>query len=200
MITTKGISEKRVSKYLSFGSNQVLKINDIELTAFGNGIKKVTYHMESKPINSPGFEPEKGSQGQVGRVVAASYLKDERSEHLFVMEDLLTVALALGVREQLDEVQADNLADYINKAKPVLCGKFARWLVGAKEYASADGSRIKFNLVLPKYRYVESLEVPEGESKLPPFDKNSSFHYKKLPTKEVDGFDKKEKRSDDLPF
>lgn len=203
MFSTKGASAGRgKSKFISYGSKQILKVKDIEVRTFSNKAKKVSYILEGEPVDDPTFEPCEGCKGQIGTVIAATYLKEEKDQQKFIVNELLNVAIALGVREQLDEIQARDFDDFIDQARKIICcDKYARWFISAREYQSSDGTRIKYNLTLPRYRYVEALD---GESRMEDFDKNNEYHYKRLKTTPVTTFGDdepvEEKKSDDLPF
>ncbi len=173
MFTTKD-SKKKPSPFLSYGDRQVLKINKIEIREFANHAMRVLFHMESKPI--PGVEPIDGAEGRVGMVAAAQYVGNEADQFKFVRNVLNPLAVELGVKEEVDAIEASNFKDYISKVEPILVGVFARWFISAKEYISSDGqNRLKFNLTLPRYRFVENLDTP---SKMDAFDKSNIYHYK----------------------
>lgn len=96
-----------------------------------------------------------------------------------VKDNLLIIADALGVREQLDEVgnTATNVDEYLQGVASVLRGK-ARFKFGGEEVAGKDGKPNWNKAVLAKYGFVESISVPAEQSKL----KISPKDLKTLPT------------------
>lgn len=182
MFSTKNVkSSRRTSPYLSYGSKQELKITDILIQKFANNrALRVAFRMESRPVEDDKFVPVDGAEGQVGTVIARSYIAKDSDQTDFVKNVVLSIAIAAGVRNELDKVEADNFEEYIEKIKPILCGKFCRWFIAAKEYMSADGkNRVKYNLRLPRFGFVESLE---SQSKMAEFDKENKYHYAPLAT------------------
>lgn len=201
-------SKRRISAFLTYGSHQPLKINDFEVRNFGGTSTRINFKMEGEPIKAEGFSPVDGAEGQVGTVIARSYIKTERDQQQFVSEVVVPIALALGVIGEVDRVEANTFEEYLDKVKPIITGKFANWLVGAREYLSSDGqNRVKYNLQLPRYGFVEA--IGKEESRMAKFDKGNKYHYQPVAKpeeapaeKEVTSFKAQEDEDSpaDLPF
>lgn len=98
-----------------------------------------------------------------------------------VKEKLMMLADGLGVREQFDlaGASATSVEDYTQKVAQVLTGK-ARFKFGGEEIAGKDGKPNWNKAVLARYGFVESLTVPQEQSKLKVTEKD----LKKLVTSE----------------
>lgn len=90
----------------------------------------------------------------------------------------------LGVLEQFQAIEAANEEDFINKLKPLLVGKKARFAVGGEEssFENDEGETIK--VVYPfllTFGFVESLEdVPEDANTKLKYDETNKNHYKPM--------------------
>lgn len=180
---TKGVDVPvKVSKYIEPG-NDILKIVDIKINYSGNKSKQVTFEMESSPVKTPGFKGQDGAEGRVGRVQASIYLKDSTKEEEFVNNVILRIAIALDVRDELDNINADTLEEYLEQAKPLITGKLAKWCIAGEEYLTVKDGRVRTKLKLPRYDFVGDLE---GKIKVATYSKENKYHYKKYesPTNE----------------
>jgi hypothetical protein len=196
---TKGVkAPSNISKYLEPG-NFTLKINNITLRTSSTGSKQVLLEMETLPIMDEGFTPEGDAKGRVGRVAASGYLNTKEKQAEFINGVLLKIAIATDSRASLDAIEVDSDAEnafeeYINKAKDVLVGKFAKWCIAGEEYENQTG-RIRVRLQLPKYDFVGDVE---GTIKVSNYDASNKYHLKRYnpPTSEF----ATGQATDDLPF
>jgi hypothetical protein len=180
--------QANLSPYLTYGSNQVLKINDIELKYSKNtGSPKAILHMETPPITTDGFTPLEGFKGKVGKVACGVYMKDESSKQLFLRK-MLTIAIAMGIDDEIRGFKGDSFQTIVGKIADVFNknGKFARFTVFGEEYPKMGG-KYGVTLSLPRTNFVEAENA--DPSMLVQFDKNDPWHYKKLPEgTSIEGF------------
>jgi len=105
-------------------------------------------------------KPELGrAKGQVGRVKFSQYsYRDMTTKSGYVMKrdnqivrDILAVAIALGVREQLDQIEEQTIERFVDKASKILNnGKYLYWCIGGAAYMKDNGNK-DYTLYLPKY-------------------------------------------------
>lgn len=174
MISTKNaISSNGISSYITYGTGEY-KINSFEIQEASTGAVRVRMNLESKPINDPSFSGVDGALGQVGRVSLTSYINPtspsyKKSIDIFVRK-ISEIADAVNVREAVDSIEADSVANYIAKVSPLLCGKFAHWCIATEQYMVDDS--VRNSLLTPLYGFVSS--DPNKVS----FDKSNSYHFK----------------------
>lgn len=172
------------SPYISYGSNQILKINDIELKVSQNtGSPKAVLHMETKPIEDSDFISVEGSKGKVGKVACGIYMKTDDQKKEF-LKKLKAIAIALDLENEVNEVNGASFAEVVDGVKAVIAGKYARYTVFAEQYPKQDG-KLGIKLLLPRYNFVESLDTDEGSSKLVKFDETNNMHFKKVDLAEL---------------
>lgn len=186
------------SPYISYGSNQILKINDIELKVSANtGSPKAILHMETKPINDPDFTPIEGHKGKVGKIAIGVYMKTEEQKKDF-LKKLKTISIALGVEDEVNQVTGNSFEEVVDNVKSIISGnKWARYTIFAEQYPKADG-KLGIKLLLPRYNFVESVDVDAESSKLVKFDENNNFHFKKVELPQITSTPVES--TDDLPF
>lgn len=176
MISTKNVKSTNngVSGYMSYGTGEY-KINSFEVQKAGTGAERVRMSMEGRPVNEPGFTGVDGALGKVGYVTLTSYMNPTSSAYQQSLDNftrkMSEIADALGVREQLNSIEANSVSEFIAKASPLLCGKFTNWCIGAEEYINSE-NEVRYTLTTPLYGFVSS-----DASKLS-FDKTKSYHYK----------------------
>jgi len=185
------------SPYISYGSGQILKINDIELKISANtGSPKAILHMETKPINDPNFTPIEGHKGRVGKIGIGVYMKTEDQKKDF-LKKLKTISIALGVEDEVNQVTGNSFDEVVDNVKSIITGnKWARYTIFAEQYPKADG-KLGIKLLLPRYNFVESIDVETENSKLIKFDENNNFHFKKI---DLPQMNTALESTDDLPF
>jgi len=201
MFSTKGVNtqdSKKVGKYFSYGIHQ-LSIYDIEIKTASTGSKQLTLMMETQPVTTEGFEPEMGHRGQVGRVAfPGTFLKldDTRAVEEF-NKSVGIIADKLGVRKQLDEINAADFDSYIQAIKPLFVNKFAWWAIAGEEYIKADG-KTGVRLKTRRYSFIASLE--EGQNKIEKFDPSKTYNFKPAVKPDADSVPASVVVNDDLPF
>lgn len=186
------------SPYISYGSDQVLKINDIELKVSTNtGSPRAILHMETKPVTDPDFTPIEGHKGRVGKIGIGVYMKTEDQKKDF-LKKLKTISIALGVEDEVNQVSGNTFEEVVDNVKSIISGnKWARYTIFAEQYPKADG-KIGIKLLLPRYNFVESLDTEN--SRLIKFDENNNFHFKKISQPENRNSGISIENTDDLPF
>lgn len=105
-------------------------------------------------------KPELGrAKGQVGRVKFSQYsYRDMTTKSGYTMKrdnqivrDILSIAIALGVREQLDQIEEETIERFVVKASAILNnGKYLYWCIGGAAYMKDNGNK-DYTLYLPKY-------------------------------------------------
>lgn len=124
-------------------------------------------------------------QGQSSRVSATMWIdtfNNPSPSANEIMGKLTTIAVELGLRDQLDQISASNIEDWVNQVTNLLKGKDAYWFLKGTEEEYNGKTIVK--LSLPKYKFVSN-----NETKLDRFDKNNQYHYKALQHKPVSGFE-----------
>lgn len=173
-------TDRKLSPYLSPGSGQVLKINDIVLTCSQNTKNpRPVFYMESEPINDAEFKGIDGARGRVGKVSGNGgyYLNNDNQKTEF-LGFLKAIANAVGQSAELQAVEATSFEELVEQAKKVLCGHYARYFVAGTEFSKPD-NRYGVKLIFLSRKAVESVDTdPSG---LDIFDWNNPKHYKKIP-------------------
>lgn len=208
---TKGVDTTEkvgASQFMGYGEQEA-KINSITIKTSGTGSKNIVFNMETRPIDTSklkGFTPHADATngGQVGRVQMYSYwqktLATEGGEDsLKFSKDIGYIADKLGVREQVDAIQASSLEEYVEKLNGVLTSKFLFWKIVVQEYSKpAGGVGLNYSLgtwpaAKGEHRFIACSNLP-GKVK---FDKENSFDYKKA---EAPAEVTSNGTTDDLPF
>jgi hypothetical protein len=177
MISTKDIKE---SAYINFGTGEY-KINSFEIQTASTGSIRIRMNMETRPVTTQGFEGVEGALGKVGRVNLTSYMnpnKDSYKKAINIFQRKISeIADALGVRDEVNAIEASSVEEYINKVSPLLVNKYTNWLLAAEEYLTTDKEGeevVRTFLLTPMFGFVSS-----DATKLV-FDKNNAYHYKKV--------------------
>lgn len=201
MFSTKGVNtqdSKKLGRYFSYGIHQLF-IYDIEIKTASTGSKQLTLMMETQPVTASGFEPEAGHKGQVGRVAFPGvFLKlDDSAAIEEFNKGVGIIADKLGVRKQLDEINAGDFDSYVEAFKPLFIGKPAWWTIAGEEYYKADGKTTGNRLKLRRYSFIASLE--EGQNHLEKFDVTKSYNFKPATRPDADSVPTATTATD-LPF
>lgn len=212
MLSTKNITEvKSVSKTLVPGK-QSIKINSITL---GKGYEANSYNVY---INAEG--PDQGEdfegflvnfndktgprfKGQIGRIRLSQYayndgvtktgVKVNRDQN--ILRGLMSLATALGKKEDLDTIESNDIEDFVSQASTVLSGEtFINAIVAGKTYDK--GGYTQYDLYFPpnkdnKYAY-ENMSVDSTDSKLITYDPTIHITHKMVsasPTQHVESFE-----------
>ena len=194
-ITTK---ERKVSPYIHYGAGQTLRLNSIELVASKNtGSKRAVLHMETEPIKDSDFTPIDNAEGKLGKIGCGVYMKNETQKNEFFMK-MKMIADALGLIDEFNQIKGDSFDEVVEKISDLICGPklFARYTIHGEQYAKADG-KIGLRLFLPRWSFVESLSVPQEDSKLMDFDEGNPKHFVRIAKPEASASDN---GHDDLPF
>lgn len=205
MLSTKNITENSSSKTLTPGVH-VVRINSIELVpGFQAGAYRVQLNVEG-PDLGPDFEgffidPNNQNlgryKGQIGRVNLSRYeyadavtktgiqVYRDRS----ILRDLAKLAGALNIRQELDEIQADTIEEYMNKAASLFAGKKLKMVIAGKQYEK--NGYIQYNLFIPRTNGNETAYVREGgdETNLINFDPNVHIIKLQQQSQSVDSFE-----------
>lgn len=198
MLSTKNLGGKGISKTLQPG-NHVAKINNITLEkGFDEGSYFVVLHLEGEDLG-PGFEGfliDKDNpnghryKGQTGRVKLTPYAfsSGEHNGHKFdrdlsILGALKNLAIALGKKEELNQIESKTIEQYIPLAAKVLSsGLFLNFCIGGREYLNKEGY-INYDLFLPKNakegQAYERLN-PESKSRLLRFDPDTHIRKRKI--------------------
>ncbi len=192
------IDRQNNSPYIAYGSNQILKINDIELKHSKNtGSPKAILHMETKPVEDTDFTPIEGHKGKVGKIGIGIYMKTDDQKREF-LKNLKIISMSLGLEDEVNAVNGTSFEEVVNGVKEVICGnKWARYTIFAEQYPKQD-NKVGVKLTLPRYNFVEGLDTPEDESKLVKFDQSNNQHFKKLDPSELQPHTSVD--TTDLPF
>lgn len=171
-----------VSPYITAGRGQELKINQIELSKSQNtGNSKAVLHVETKPIKEDGFVPADGHKGKIGKVACGVYLKTDEQKTEF-LANMKAIAESMDLSDEIEEIGGETFEEVIDKIQTLFSSskKFARFTVYAEEYPKQN-SKTGIKLFLPRYNFVENLNVAIEQSKLAPYDETNVKHFKKLP-------------------
>jgi hypothetical protein len=98
------------------------------------------------------------------------------------MYKLTVIATELGLRDNVDNISASSLENWVAQAIDILKGHNIYWFLNGKEEEYNGKTIVK--LSLPKIRFVHS-----NEAKLDKFDKNNKYHYRALENKAVTSFE-----------
>jgi len=105
-------------------------------------------------------KPELGrAKGQVARVKFSQYsYKDMVTKSGYpvsrdrqILRDIVSLAEALGVRTEIDNIESESIEDFVAAASKFLNnGVFLNWCIGGSAYLKDDGNK-DYTLYLPKY-------------------------------------------------
>lgn len=158
----------------------------------GTGKKSLELILESPAIDGfEGWAINKDDQegpkfvGQSSRVSASiwidSYNETSPSKNE-IMNKLSVIAVELGLKPELDNINASSIEDWVAQVANLLKGKDLFFFLKGTEEEYNGKTIIK--LSLPKYKFAST-----DENKLDKFDKNNQYHYKALQTKAVSSFE-----------
>jgi hypothetical protein len=169
MLSTKDMSagSGKARPVISPG-NQVIKINKItfDQTPYDKEAYNIVLHVESEPVKgefdgfliNPDDKDGPRYKGQVGRVRMSPYpykdatLPSGREVKLEseVMKSMIYLAEVLGKRDDLDMIEADTIAEFMDSVDQVLSGDtFINACVGSREWENKEGY-INNDLYLPR--------------------------------------------------
>jgi hypothetical protein len=68
-----------------------------------------------------------------------------------ILRDIVSLAEALGVRTEIDNIESESIEDFVAAASKFLNnGVFLNWCIGGSAYLKDDGNK-DYTLYLPKY-------------------------------------------------
>jgi hypothetical protein len=139
---------------------------------------------EGWPIdkNNPEGAKYTGQSSRVSATIWTDQFNDSNVSKNEIMYKLAVIASELGLRDQVDNISATSLEDWVEKAVNILKGHNLYWFLKGTEEEYNGKTIIK--LSLPKYKFVSA-----EEAKLDKFDKNNQYHYKALQNKPVASFE-----------
>lgn len=172
MLTTKDLKTQdpsKVSKTLKPG-NHLAKIYSLALQPMPSNPEALYLIMNLEGEDQgPEFEgflydkdnPNGGrAKGAVGRVKYSQYpYKDMVSKAGYniprnnqILRDLATLASALDIRSQIDEIEANTIEEFVAKASKLFAStnKYLNWCIAGNAYMKPDGYK-EYSLHLPKY-------------------------------------------------
>ena len=132
--------------------------------------------------NNPDGPKFTGQSSRVSATIWTDQFNDSNVSKNEIMFKLAVIASELGLRDQIDNISASSLEDWVEKAVYILKGQNLYWFLKGTEEEYNGKTTIK--LSLPKYKFVSA-----DEAKLDKFDKNNQYHYKALQNKPVSSFE-----------
>jgi hypothetical protein len=132
--------------------------------------------------NNPEGPKYTGQSSRVSATIWTDQFNDSNVSKNEIMFKLAVIASELGLRDQVDNISASSLEDWVEKAVSILKGHNLYWFLKGTEEEYNGKTIIK--LSLPKYKFVST-----EEAKLDKFDKNNQYHYKALQNKPVTSFE-----------
>lgn len=132
--------------------------------------------------NNPDGPKYTGQSSRVSATIWTDQFNDSNVSKNEIMFKLAVIASELGLRDQIDNISASSLEDWVEKAVYILKGQNLYWFLKGTEEEYNGKTIIK--LSLPKYKFVSA-----DEAKLDKFDKNNQYHYKALQNKPVSSFE-----------
>ena len=203
MLNTKDMSagSGRIKPVMGAGNN-VIKINSItfDVTPYDPDAYNIVLHVEGKPEEGDfqGFLKDVNKQdgpryaGQVGRIRFSPYpYKDttlpsgiEIQRDSEVLKSMIFLSEVLNKREELDEIEAETIEDFMNKCNTLFSNsEFFNACIGGREWENKDGY-VNLDLFLPRIskegKPLEALD--KQNSRLLTF--NESDHVRKIQKKE----------------
>jgi len=211
MFNTKNIkSDSGKTRPVISAGNYKIKINSIsfEQTPYDKEAYKIVLHVETEPIEGEfeGFLKDKNNPnggryaGQVGRVRFQQYdYKDtvlpsgiEIKRDQSVLKSMVFLAETLGIRDELDSVEATTLFEFMNACNQLFSNsKFFNACICGREWENREGY-VNLDLFLARRSKselpIESCDVEN--SRLIKFD--AEKHIIKLKKKSVTSFESKD--------
>jgi hypothetical protein len=132
--------------------------------------------------NNPEGAKFTGQSSRVSGTIWTDQFNDSNVTKNELMFKLAVIASELGLRDQVDNISASSIEDWVEKAINILKGHNLYWFLKGTEEEYNGKTIIK--LSLPKYKFVST-----EEAKLDKFDKNNQYHYKALQNKPVSSFE-----------
>lgn len=187
MFNTKGTdtTEKGgISKFISPGIH-VCKIKNVEFIESNSGTPGIKFTFETKPVE--GLLDDAGNKiGQTAENTywmspkAWSYTRANNAEG-GTKVNLAIMADKLGVRAELDAIEANTPSQYVTALAALFRGKTARFAFGGQEIIPSDPEKktwVKSELL--GFKFIESLvDVPNDADTKLSYDPSNKYHFKK---------------------
>ena len=135
--------------------------------------------IDKNDLEGPKFT---GQSSRVSATIWTDQFNETNVTKNEIMFKIAVIASELGLRDQIDNISASNLEEWVEKAMTMLKGNNLYWFLKGTEEEYNGKTIIK--LSLPKYKFVSA-----DEAKLDKFDKNNQYHYKALQNKSVASFE-----------
>lgn len=132
--------------------------------------------------NNPDGPKYKGQTARVSATIWTDEFNNPNVSKNEIMYKLSFIANELGLKDQLDNIKASTIEDWVFQAILVVAGKKLYFFLKGTEEEYNGKTIVK--LSLPKYKFASA-----DESKLDKFDKTNKYHYKALETKPVSSFE-----------
>ena len=99
-----------------------------------------------------------------------------------IMNKLSIIAVELGLKDELDQINASSIEDWVAQVTKLVAGKNLYFFLKGQEEEYNGKTIVK--LSLPKFKYASAYE-----DKLDVYDRNNQYHFKALQNKPVAGFE-----------
>jgi hypothetical protein len=141
--------------------------------------------------NFEGWSIEKGNdagpkfKGQSARVSATMWIDssgETSPSKNEIMNKLSIIAVELGLKDELDQINASSIEDWVAQVAKLVAGKNLYFFLKGQEEEYNGKTIVK--LSLPKFKYASAYE-----DKLDVYDRNNQYHFKALQNKPVAGFE-----------
>jgi hypothetical protein len=156
------------------------------------GKKSLEFILEGPALeNFEGWSIEKGNdsgpkfKGQSARVSASMWIdsaNETSPSKNEIMNKLSIIAVELGLKDELDQINASSIEDWVAQVTKLVAGKNLYFFLKGQEEEYNGKTIVK--LSLPKFKYASAYE-----DKLDVFDRNNQYHFKALQNKPVAGFE-----------
>ncbi len=156
--TTK--NNNNTSKYLSPGIYEV-KVNNITTFQANSGSYQFKFELETPAINTEGFVPAEGFQGQVG-TVRTVYLANEAMEAQ-VGQMIAHLADVTGTREQVNNLSQDlTYPEYAEQLTNLVKDKYFWTSISGKKYVNRTNGKVGTELQFSRFKtFASKAEVEE---------------------------------------
>ena len=135
--------------------------------------------IDKNDLEGPKFT---GQSSRVSATIWTDQFNETNVTKNEIMYKIAVIASELGLRNEIDNISASGLEEWVEKAMTILKGNNLYWFLKGTEEEYNGKTIIK--LSLPKYKFVSA-----DEAKLDKFDKNNQYHYKALQNKPVASFE-----------
>ena len=135
--------------------------------------------IDKNDLEGPKFT---GQSSRVSATIWTDQFNETNVTKNEIMYKIAVIASELGLRNEIDNISASGLEEWVEKAMTILKGNNLYWFLKGTEEEYNGKTIIK--LSLPKYKFVSA-----DETKLDKFDKNNQYHYKALQNKSVASFE-----------